>query len=129
VLSIAQVGSRCSKSREIADLGGVCPTDAEWLTAAEAARYFKVKTRTFLLWTRQNKVRGYVLSGIKRRVWRFRKADLDAMLLGQDAGVLSSASPSVLTIKAMICAKRERRWRDSLCNQQTDFKSDCMARK
>lgn len=56
--------------------------NAEWWTAKEAAAYVKVGTRTLLLWVRQGKIRGYPLSGIKRRVWRFRKADLDAALLG-----------------------------------------------
>jgi len=69
VHSIAQVGSG---------------RDGEWLTAKEASAYLKIKVRTVLLWVRQKKLRGYALSGVKRRVWRFRKADLDAMLLGQD---------------------------------------------
>src|SRR5207302_8222731 len=50
----------------------------EWLTAREAARYLKVKVRTLLLWVRQGKVKAFALSGTKRRVWRFRKLDLDA---------------------------------------------------
>jgi excisionase family DNA binding protein len=53
---------------------------AKWLTAAEAAQYLKVKVRTLLLWVRQGKVKGYALSGTKRRVWRFLHCDLDAML-------------------------------------------------
>jgi hypothetical protein len=57
--------------------------DGEWLTSKEGAAYIKVKDRTLLLWARQKKVRGYPLSGIKRRIWRFRKVDLDAMLLAQ----------------------------------------------
>jgi excisionase family DNA binding protein len=74
-------------------------TDEGWLTAEEAAAYLKVKTRTLRLWGRQGKVRGYVLSGIKRRVWRFRKTDLDAVLFAQAGGVISSQSPSVLVTK------------------------------
>ncbi len=74
------------------------PTDAtrmsEWLTAAEAAHYLKVKVRTLLLWARQGKVKGYALSGTKRRVWRFRRADLDAAL--RESPVLLSTVPSVL---------------------------------
>jgi excisionase family DNA binding protein len=54
---------------------------SEWLTAAEAARYLKVKVRTLLLWVRQGKVKAFALSGIRRRVWRFRRQDLDAALL------------------------------------------------
>ncbi len=52
-----------------------------WLTAAEAAHYLKVKPRTLLFWVRQGKVKGYALSGTKRHVWRFRRAELDAMLV------------------------------------------------
>ena len=59
---------------------------SEWLTTTEAARYLKVKERTLLLWVRQGKVRGYALSGSKRRVWRFRKDDLDS-------GLFSHSSP------------------------------------
>jgi excisionase family DNA binding protein len=54
----------------------------EWLTSAEAARHLKVKPRTLLLWVRQGKVKAYKLSGIKRHVWRFLRADLDAALFG-----------------------------------------------
>jgi hypothetical protein len=35
-----------------------------------------------LMWARQGKVRGYILSGTRRQTWRFLSADLDAMLLG-----------------------------------------------
>ena len=59
----------------------------EWLTASEAARYFRVEARTVLLWVRQGKIKGYALSGTKRHVWRFRRADLDAALLDQTAVV------------------------------------------
>jgi excisionase family DNA binding protein len=58
---------------------------SEWLTAAEAGKYVKVKARTLVLWARQGKVKAYALSGITRRVWRFRAADLDAMLLSSSA--------------------------------------------
>jgi excisionase family DNA binding protein len=68
-------------------------TTAEWLTAAEAARYLKVKVRTLLFWVRQGKVKAFALSGIQRRVWRFRQIDLDAALL--EAPVLPSKTPSV----------------------------------
>jgi excisionase family DNA binding protein len=67
---------------------------SEWLTAEEAARYLKVKKRTLLLWVRQGKVKAFALSGTKRRVWRFRVQDLDAVLL--ESVVLPSLSPSVL---------------------------------
>lgn len=62
-------------------------TTTEWLTASEAARYLRVEARTVLLWVRQGKIRGYALSGMKRHVWRFRQADLDAALLDPTAVV------------------------------------------
>jgi excisionase family DNA binding protein len=68
-------------------------TTAEWLTAAEAARYLKVKVRTLLLWVRQGKVKAFALSGTQRRVWRFRQTDLDAALM--EFPVLPSKTPSV----------------------------------
>jgi excisionase family DNA binding protein len=55
--------------------------DSAWLTATEAAQYLKVEPRTLLLWTRQGKVKGFTLSGTRRRVWRFRRIDLDAKLI------------------------------------------------
>ena len=58
----------------------------EWMTAEEAAEYLKVERRTLLEWTRQGKVRGFQLSGMKRHVWRFRQPDLDAMLIPSSAG-------------------------------------------
>ena len=66
---------------------------AEWLTARAAAGYLKVKVRTLLLWVRQGKVKGFALSGTKRRVWRFRQSGLDAALL--ESAVLPSAVLSV----------------------------------
>ena len=66
----------------------------EWLTATEAAGYLKVKPRTLLLWVRQGKLKAFALSGTQRRVWRFRKQDLDAALL--ESAVLPSIPPSVL---------------------------------
>jgi excisionase family DNA binding protein len=67
----------------------------EWLTAAEAAAYLKVKPRSLLLWVRQGKVQAYALAGTQRRVWRFRKEDLDGALLSRP--VISSDAPAVLT--------------------------------
>jgi excisionase family DNA binding protein len=64
-------------------------TESVWLTAKEAAAYLKVEPRTLLLWARQGKVKGHVLSGSARVTWRFRTVDLDAMLL----------SPSVARIR------------------------------
>jgi len=59
----------------------------EWFTPAEAATYLRVKTRTVLMWARTGQLKAYVLSGTKRRAWRFRQVDLDANL----------ESPSVLS--------------------------------
>jgi excisionase family DNA binding protein len=72
---------------------------SEWLTATEAAAYLKVKVRTLLLWVRQGKVKAFALSGTKRRVWRFRQADLDAVLL--ESAVLPCESPSVRPAERM----------------------------
>ena len=73
--------------------------DPGWLTAKEAAAYLKVEVRTLLHWVRQGKVQGYILSGTKRRVWRFRKTDLDTMLFAHAGPVLCSTAPSVLVTK------------------------------
>lgn len=69
-------------------------TSDGWLTAAEAAAYLKVKPRSLLLWVRQGKILAYVLSGTRRRVWRFRRQDLDTALLSHP--VLTSGTPTVL---------------------------------
>jgi excisionase family DNA binding protein len=66
---------------------------SDWLTAGEAAEYLKVKKRSLLLWVRQGKVKAYALSGTKRRVWRFRREDIDSALF---ANVVPSASLTVL---------------------------------
>jgi excisionase family DNA binding protein len=65
----------------------------QWLTASEAAIYLRIKPRTLLHWVRTGKVRGFTLSGTKRRIWRFRIADLDAALLKET--VLASETLSV----------------------------------
>jgi excisionase family DNA binding protein len=70
------------------------PLQSEWLTVEEAAAYLKVKPRSLLLWVRDGKVPAYALSGIVRRVWRFRKEDLDSSLLSK-AVVSSGQSSSV----------------------------------
>lgn len=71
----------------------------EWLTAREAAEHLKIKTRTLLLWTRQGKINRYALSGGRRHVWRYLRAELDAAVLGKP--VLCSISPSVLVTKGV----------------------------
>jgi excisionase family DNA binding protein len=65
---------------------------SEWLTADEAAAYLKVKVRSLLLWVRQGRVPAYALSGTARRIWRFRKQDLDAYLLCNVVSSLQSSS-------------------------------------
>ena len=55
----------------------------EWLTAKEAAEHLRIKTRTLLAWTRQGKLNGYALSGGRRHVWRYLRAELDAAVLGR----------------------------------------------
>ena len=75
------------------------PIPSSWLTAPEAAAYLKVKVRTLLLWARQGKVKAYALSGTERRVWRFRREDLDAALM--EAAVLVSLPPSVCPAERM----------------------------
>jgi excisionase family DNA binding protein len=71
----------------------------EWLTASESAQHLKVKVRTLLLWVRQGKVKAFALSGTKRKVWRFRQSDLDAVLL--ESTVLPSVLPSVRPAERM----------------------------
>jgi excisionase family DNA binding protein len=66
-----------------------------WLTSGEAADYLRVKPRSLLLWVRQGKLQAYALSGTKRRVWRFRKDDLDSALLSKP--VVSCDASAVLT--------------------------------
>ena len=72
----------------------------DWLTAEEAAHYLKIKSRTLLLWVRQGKIKAFALSGIRRRVWRFRREDLDDTLLSQP---VQSASLTVLSLKGEFC--------------------------
>lgn len=62
---------------EISDKGII---ESVWLTAPEAAQYLRVEPRTLLMWARQGKVKGYILSGTKRVTWRFRTEDLDATM-------------------------------------------------
>jgi excisionase family DNA binding protein len=54
--------------------------EIEWLTAAEAARYVKVKPRTLLQWAREGKIPAHRLSGVKRCIYRFLRSELNLML-------------------------------------------------
>jgi len=63
--------------RAQANTDGEC---SSWLTAEEAAEHLKVRTPTLLQWARQGKMKGHVLSGVRRHIWRFRLVDLDATL-------------------------------------------------
>jgi excisionase family DNA binding protein len=78
------------------DVGSDRSHGCRWLTSGEAADYLKVKARTLLGWVRQGKIKGYALSGSRRRVWRFRQEDLDACLLGRVPTVLDCETQSVL---------------------------------
>lgn len=60
--------------------GGVTSVESVWLTGPEAAQYLSIETRTLLMWARQGKVKGYILSGTRRVTWRFRPEDLDATM-------------------------------------------------
>jgi len=63
--------------KESANEESVVEVQSEWLTADEAAAYLKMETtRALLRLVRLGAVRGYVLSGTRRHVWRFRKEDL-----------------------------------------------------
>ena len=56
---------------------------SDWMTTSEAAEYLRVKPRSLLLWVRQGKLPAYALSGTRRRVWRFRKDELDDALVSK----------------------------------------------
>jgi hypothetical protein len=65
------------------ETSGTSPTrqiQSNWMTANEAAAYLSIKPATLMLWARQGKVKGSILSGTHRHVWRFTQAELDAML-------------------------------------------------
>ncbi len=53
---------------------------SEWLTAREAAAYLKVAHRTVLEWAKTGRIPSHRLSGTLRVTYRFRAAELDAML-------------------------------------------------
>ena len=88
-----------TSTHEIGQVEMTLNLQSEWMTVAEAAQHLKVKPRTLLLWVRQGKVKAFALSGTKRRVWRFRQADLDDALL--ESVVLPSTTPSVRPAERM----------------------------
>jgi excisionase family DNA binding protein len=51
-----------------------------WLTVNQAAQYLSIKPRTLAQWARQGNIKGYVLSGTRRHVWRFLRSDLVATM-------------------------------------------------
>ena len=53
---------------------------SEWLTSTEAAAHLKVAPRTLVRWARNGLIPAHRLSGLSRVTWRFRRAELDAML-------------------------------------------------
>jgi excisionase family DNA binding protein len=61
-------------------VNGMTIAASVWLTASEAAQYLRVEPRTLLMWARQGRVKGYILSGTQRVTWRFRAEDLDATM-------------------------------------------------
>lgn len=65
-----------------------------WMTAAEAAEYLRVSARTLLVWVRAGHIKGYPLHGAKRRVWRFRREDLDAVMGFTSPDVIASPASS-----------------------------------
>ena len=58
---------------------------APWMGAKESALYLGVDRRTLLAWARQGKLKGYMLSGAERHVWRFLIEDLDACMIAAPA--------------------------------------------
>lgn len=62
-------------------------SETNWLTASEAAAYLKVKPRTIAQWAKEGKIPAHRLSGSKRVTWRFRREDLDSMLLAPSAAI------------------------------------------
>jgi len=72
----------------------------EWLTSEEAAQYLRIKRRTLLLWVRQGKIPAYPLSGCVRHAWRFRREDLDTVLMGPT--MLPSRTSSTVSAERVI---------------------------
>jgi excisionase family DNA binding protein len=56
------------------------------MTAEQAAAYLSVNDRTLTRWAREGYVPAIPLGEGKRRLWRFRVADLDAWLVKRLTG-------------------------------------------
>ena len=83
----------CNLATTMARNAQIVVQESPWWTAAEGASYLKVEPRTLLLWWRQGRVKGYVLSGTERKTVRFKREDLDA------AATLFSPSVAVVSTK------------------------------
>jgi excisionase family DNA binding protein len=55
-------------------------TQSPWMNAREAALYLRVAHRTVLEWAKTGRIPAHRLSGTLRVTYRFRAAELDAML-------------------------------------------------
>jgi excisionase family DNA binding protein len=87
------ITSKLGIGRPRFDAAGVHRDEAvNWMTTKEAAQYLKVPPRTLLDWARRGSVKGYMLSGTERHVWRFLQEDLDAALLTAVQSSQSSAN-------------------------------------
>jgi excisionase family DNA binding protein len=85
------------RTRRIADTEGIMNNQvliaqmparhqSEWLTAPEAAQYLRIAHRTLVRWARCGQIPAHRLSGMARVTWRFRRAELDAMLCPSSVG-------------------------------------------
>ena len=65
--------------------GSSPPTVVEvvWMTAKEAAQYLRCAVKTIYNYKCNGQLRGYNLGGRRKGVLRFKKADLDAFVLGK----------------------------------------------
>jgi excisionase family DNA binding protein len=74
-----------SKLRDRETVFMTTSSKSEWLTAAEAALYLRVAHRTVLEWAKTGRIPAHRLSGTLRVTYRFRAAELDAMLCAPSA--------------------------------------------
>jgi excisionase family DNA binding protein len=59
--------------------------NSPWLNAREAAAYLRVAHRTVLEWAKTGRIPAHRLSGTLHVTYRFRAAELDAMLFAPSA--------------------------------------------